>query len=313
MDEEMRLKTMESDEIKEDNDKKYILKIRKLLSNYKKDSELWNFLRKNSDTLNNITDLAIYRRSVELGITPTALTTDKNQEAYALLKSGHIVAFNKKATEFGFLNLRRVDLSGAKLNGADLGQVDLSGAKLNGADLGQASLEWSKLNGADLIKTDLIGAKAIAADFGQADLSGANLNGADLGQASLLSADLKHANLRLAKLIEADLSRANLRLAKLIEADLSRANLSGADLSDSLIIRPIYENLTLDSNTTLLGAIIDDPSFIDYVRHFTTMVPDKIGNKKELKMRLDGKRGFEEIGDTQTYVADLLSYSILPE
>jgi len=76
MDEDTRLKRLDSDELKED-DKNDVLRIRKLLSNYKTDFELWNFLTKNSDTLRNITDLTIYRRSIEVGIEPTARTTDK--------------------------------------------------------------------------------------------------------------------------------------------------------------------------------------------------------------------------------------------
>lgn len=71
MDEDTLFKTLESDEVEEDDEKNYVLRIRRLLSNYKTDLELWNFLRKNSDTLSNIPDLTIYRRAVEVGIEPT--------------------------------------------------------------------------------------------------------------------------------------------------------------------------------------------------------------------------------------------------
>ncbi len=240
MDEDTRLKTLDSDEVKED-DKNYVLRIRKLLSNYTTDFELWNFLTKNSDTLSDIADLTIYRRSVEVGIDLTARTTDKNQEAYALLKSGEITAFNKRVTEFGILNLIGANLFRATLNGANLFRADLSGATL-----------------------------------------------------------------REANLSEANLFRANLREADLIEANLFRANLSGANVSDSLIIDPLYENLTLDANTTFSRAIIDDPNFIDSIRGFTNNVPEKIGDKRELKIKL-----LERIRD-EKFVANLLSISRLP-
>ncbi len=241
MDEDTRLKTLDSDEVEED-DKNYVLRIRKLLISYKTDFELLNFLRNNSDTLSNIADLTIYRRSVEVGIDPIARTTDKNQEAHALLKSGEIGAFNKMVPEFGILNL--------------------NGATLNGATLSHATL-----------------------------------NGANLTEATLVRANLGRANLN-----EANLGRANLN-----EANLGRANLSGADLSDSLIIDPVYENLTLDANTTFSRAIIDDPNFIDSVRGLTNNVPEKIGNKKELKIKL-----LERIRDDK-FVANLLTISRLPE
>jgi hypothetical protein len=64
MDEDTRLKTLDSDEVTEDD--KNILRIRKRLSIYKTDSELWDFLSKNSAVLNNISDWTIYRRAIEV-------------------------------------------------------------------------------------------------------------------------------------------------------------------------------------------------------------------------------------------------------
>jgi hypothetical protein len=132
MNEDTRLKVWESDEVKEDHDKNFVLRIRQLLSNYKTDFELWNFLTKNSDTLSNITDLTIYRRFFEVGIEPIVVTTNKNQEAYALLKSGQISTFNKSIAEFGNLDLPWANLNGANLNGANLNEAYLIMANLTG-------------------------------------------------------------------------------------------------------------------------------------------------------------------------------------
>ena len=75
--------------------------------------------------------------------------------------------------------LRRADLSGAYLSGADLRRADLrradlSGAYLRRADLRRADLSGAYLSGADLRRADLSGA----------DLSGAYLSGANLRRAS---------------------------------------------------------------------------------------------------------------------------------
>lgn len=94
-------------------------------------------------------------------------------------------------------------------------------------------------------------------------------------------------------------------MCALIGLILIGANLSGADLSDSLIIDPVYENLTIDGNTTFSGDIIDDPNFLDSIRGFTDSVPKKIGNKKGSKIKL-----LESYRD-EKLVANLLSISRL--
>ena len=73
-------------------------------------------------------------------------------------KIGHLEPFDRekflellnesktKAAEY----LRRADLSGANLRGADLRRADLSGANLRGADLSGANLSGANLSDADL-------------------------------------------------------------------------------------------------------------------------------------------------------------------
>ena len=140
MDEDARLNILGSEEVKEDDEKNYVLRTRKLLSNFKTDFELWNFLRKHFDTLINISDLTIYRRCIEVGIKPTAQTTDKNQEAYELLRIGDISAFNRRAKEIGILNLSRASLSGFDLIDANLSKGNLRRAKLVEAHFSRADL-----------------------------------------------------------------------------------------------------------------------------------------------------------------------------
>ena len=286
MDEGTRSKILDSEEVKEDDEKENVLKTRKLLSKYKTDVELWDFLRKHSDTLKNIKDLTIYRRSVEVGTTYERRRS-KNEEAYDLLRKGEIAEFNRRVTEFGILTLSEKDL-----NGASLSLANLSGADLSMADLTKANLSGANLSMADLTK---------------ANLSGANLSGASLARADLIKANLSGANLSGASLARADLSGADLAGARLIETNLSLANLSGADLSNSLIIHSeLYENSKLDANTIISKAIIDDPHLVDYIRGFTNNVPETISNKKKLKIKL-----LEIIRD-EKFVVELLSISKLP-
>ena len=66
--------------------------------------------------------------------------------------------------------LKKANLSGARLSRANLSGADLSGARLSRADLYGANLYGADLSGADLYGADLYGA----------NLSGANLFGAKL-------------------------------------------------------------------------------------------------------------------------------------
>lgn len=61
LDDDTRSSILESKEVKEGEE--YDLSVRSLLLNFKDDKELWKFLEKNSDTLNNIQDWTIYRRA----------------------------------------------------------------------------------------------------------------------------------------------------------------------------------------------------------------------------------------------------------
>lgn len=54
-------------------------------------------------------------------------------------------------------------------------------------------------------------------------------------------------------------------------------NIRGATLSGSIIINPYnYHNLIIDRETNFNNAIIDDPTFIDYITKITDKVPNKI-------------------------------------
>jgi hypothetical protein len=103
----------------------------------------------------------------------------------SLLKQG-VEAWNEWRRE---THGDQADLSGAKLNRANL--ID---AKLSAADLSKASLGGANLFGADLSGANLGGAILYGTILSAANLNFANLSGANLFLANLWSARLDHAN-----------------------------------------------------------------------------------------------------------------------
>jgi uncharacterized protein YjbI with pentapeptide repeats len=133
------------------------------------------------------------------------------------------------------LDVRPLDLSESRLEGADLRAADLKRANLFGADLKGAYLHGADLENAYLVRANLKGA-----DLGEAHLKGAYLRGAHLERAYLRGAHLEGAYLRGVHLEGADLSAGHLERAhlpgahledgRLVNAHLERANLEGTHL-----------------------------------------------------------------------------------
>jgi uncharacterized protein YjbI with pentapeptide repeats len=311
MDEETRLKSLDLYEEKKDE---IDTKVWKVLRDFKTDSDLWDFLVKNSTTLRNVRDWSIYSRAIEVAIEPTGIPGKTvNYEAVKLLQSGKINEFNdKRAIEFKILSIREADLRDADLRDADLRDADLMGANLSGADLDGADLMGANLSGADLMGANLSGARLVGTNLGGADLVGARLWGANLISTRLWGANLRDAHLVGAKLMGANLGGArlvgaNLGGARLVGVDLGGADLKHTELTNSIIINPHYESLTVNSSTEFNNAIIDDSQFIDYITQYTRNVPQKIKDKKKLRRELAKK------GVSEENIEDLLSISKLPE
>jgi uncharacterized protein YjbI with pentapeptide repeats len=326
MDDETRLKSLDLYEGKKDEGD---VRVWKVLRDFKTDSDLWNFLIQNSDTLRNVGDWNIYRRAIEMVVEPANIHKKTiNYEAVKLLQSGKINEFNdKRAIEFKILSMRQADLRDADLRDADLRDADLRDADLRDADLRDADLMGANLSGSDLDGADLMGANLSGADLMGANLSGArlvgtNLDGADLEGARLWGANLVStrlwgANLRDAHLVGAKLVGANLGGARLVGANLGGARLVGVDLggadlkhtelTNSIIINPNYESLTVNSSTEFNDATIDDSQFIDYITQYTRNVPQKIKDKKKLRRELAKK------GVSEENIEDILTISKLPE
>jgi GTPase SAR1 family protein len=133
--------------VKEEHDQR----IRKILSNFKTDSELWSFLTKNMDILDNIKDWKIYRRVAEISTSPN-IEPKSIEEALGLLKIGNIEQFNnKRSKEFLSLNLEGFDLSKLEIAYADLKRINLKNTNLSYSNLSNANLSNADLTSALLI------------------------------------------------------------------------------------------------------------------------------------------------------------------
>ena len=173
--------------------------------------------------------------------------------SYAKLIGADLSGANLSGANFYGANFHGVKLNGAKLSGAKLSGANFYGAKLSGANFYGADLSGAKLSGAKLS-----GANFYGADLSRAYLSGANLNGANFYSANLSSANLSSANLCFANLSGANLCFANLlgaylSSAKLIGANLSGANFFSANLSDAKLSGANFSNTKLN-NADLCGA-----------------------------------------------------------
>jgi uncharacterized protein YjbI with pentapeptide repeats len=181
-------------------------------------------------------------------------------------------------------------------------QVSISTWLTSGADLHNADLTKTNLTNVDFYDADLHDAYLIDTNLQGAHLSGAYLSGADLS-----GANLRGANLWITKLPGVRLRDTNLIEAHLIGANLSGAHLSGANLRYAIIVSIQFYSVTLNEETDFLEAIIDDSNFIDHISKFTKKVPEKINNKRKLRLKL------EQRGLTESYSEKILKLSILPE
>lgn len=164
------------------------------------------------------------------------------------------------------LSLRGADLRGARLAGIDVGYVeyahdpdgsylrnpcrwDLSGAKMQGANLERAILRTALLSDANLEGATLTAADLRDTDFSGANLKNANLSFCDLRRANLTNAQLVGANLDHSKLGSGPLDEHGGPVDLSPSSRLARAKLPGQSAQRILACRG--EGATLD------GAQID--------------------------------------------------------
>ena len=160
-----------------------------------------------------------------------------------------------------YADLRRIDLSGARLKNANFQSSKLEGISFTDAQLQGAFLDGAKLQGASLDRAQLQGASLLfagleGASLGDTELQGASLNGAQLQDASLYGAKLQGASLRIAQLQGASLDRAKLQGASLADAQLQGAFLDGAKLQGASLADAQLQGASLNM-AELQGAFLN--------------------------------------------------------
>ena len=118
------------------------------------------------------------------------------------LRNARMQGVNMREAQLQDANMRSVRLQGAQLNWyTDLRRADLTGGQIQGADLSYALLQGTVLWRAQLQGVDLTGAELQGAILWEAQLQGAvlrfaRLQGADLGRTQLQGANLERAMLQ---------------------------------------------------------------------------------------------------------------------
>lgn len=196
----------------------------------------------------DLTDADLRGASVQGGLTIKPSTRLSHANLSGLYSDG-----NNKLTAAG------ADLSGTKLDRANLYGADFKGARLDHASLNNASLTGANLAQAALSEADLNHSDLTFADLSAGSLSGARLREADLTQANLSGADLSSAHLRQANLAGANLAGADLR-----GADLSSANFAEATGTDST---QVDAHTDFTSATCPDGVTVDGSSVTTCIGH----------------------------------------------
>lgn len=156
---------------------------------------------------------------------PTSITSKSHKATFALSEDRQIVQqYINGETNFQNLQLDRIYLKNATLQGIDFARSDLEQAFLQGINLNHSSLKCVNLS--------------------QANLEESSLKKTDLSQANLYQANLQRAFLEAANLKEANLREANLKQASLIKASLEGADLRGAKLRGTIFYGAYYDETT---------------------------------------------------------------------
>jgi uncharacterized protein YjbI with pentapeptide repeats len=130
---------------------------------------------------------------------------------------------------------------GRQMRGFNLSYVDAKNANLAGAHLSYSVIRSSSFYSANLINTEL----------DHVDLRGTNLSGAKLNGARASGALFSGGHFRKTSFRNADLSLAKLISVYCELCDFQGADLRGADLSNSIFIKPRFEGAIINVDTKL--------------------------------------------------------------
>ena len=153
------------------------------------------------------------------------------------LKMEQLTAIKAYNAMFFGMNLYKVQMQSAVLNGSDFRDCDLEEADLRGSSFKDANLSNSNLRNADC------GALVLGAGgtsrFNPCNFEGAKLRYADFSGAVLKNANFKNADLSFANLSSCDLRGADFSGAKIGETNLDNTKTEGA-IFDHSKDRPVF-------------------------------------------------------------------------
>ncbi len=160
---------------------------------------------------------------------------------------------NLRRTNLSNAHFECADLSGVRMEGADLSRAWINKTKFIGSYLDGAKLLGCRLETGDLRKARLESADLTWAQLNYTNFSEARLEGVEFFEARLERANLRHTRLEGAYLFRAQMNWAKLRGSGLEGADLVSACLEWADLRDTRIKGTIFVRTNL-RNTIWDGA-----------------------------------------------------------
>ena len=154
-----------------------------------------------------------------------------------------------------WVTLRKLDMREAEFTKADLQYANFMGANLSHANLSEANLSFANLMGANLSYADLSGAKLIGANLSNANLDGAQLIGTFVYATSAWNVNVEKTiqlNLIITRQDEPPITVDNLEVAQFIYLLLNNQNIR--DVIDTIISKVV---LILGRFTKERKAILD--------------------------------------------------------
>lgn len=177
-------------------------------------------------------------------------------------KVGEGVDFSRVSAKW--LLMLRVDMPGARFDGADFSngafaELDLTGASFNGAILEKTTFLTCKLDrgtfrGGTFCGMQVVhGSSAEGADFSESDMKNANFRGASLLNAKFGRAQLYQADFSSANLTGANMYQAKARQSLFIRTNLTNAGMISVDFMNAILAKSILHGTDL-SGSNLFGA-----------------------------------------------------------
>ncbi|MBV9928080.1 MAG: pentapeptide repeat-containing protein [Acidobacteria bacterium] len=177
-------------------------------------------------------------------------------------------AIGRRQRTYGMGERRRLDLTGANLDGADLQGANLEGGAFRGASLRGAVLLGAHLRGANFTAANLEGANLNLSDlkktiFHRARLARAQLRNACLRETSFSMSDLQHASFEGTELLRVNFPNAVLEGASFEESRLWGCTFAGARLNQAILKKAEVRASEGLTNPQVASAVTDEHTILE--------------------------------------------------